>query len=170
MRKLIAQQGDVARLDGVLSNAALRRARSAQETKFEALHDDAGPVCKGAIEISPDRAKRLETLFASRDVIRAATPQVVRDLILDQEDDVPQVDDDDDANVDPETAAYHKRKKLERADLAHLLAGNMAMYIEWPHVDRRFKQVYATMAGRYAKHWASRSDSDGDPNLDEKAN
>jgi hypothetical protein len=40
------------------------------------------------------------------------------------------------------------------------------MYIEWPHIDRRFKQVYATMAGRYAKHWAGRSDSDADPSLD----
>jgi hypothetical protein len=175
MRKLIAQQGDVARLDGVLSNAAIHRARTAQETRFEALRDT-GPVCKGAIEISPDRAKRLEALLASRDVVRAATPQMVRDLIIDQEDDVPQADDadaddnDDNNNVDPETAAYRKRKQLERTDLAHLLAGNMAMYIEWPHIDRRFKQVYATMAGRYAKHWASRGDQDGDPNLDEKAN
>ena len=44
----------------------------------------------------------------------------------------------------------------------------MAMYIEWPHIDRRFKQVYATMAGRYAKFWASRSETDGDPSLGDK--
>jgi hypothetical protein len=53
--------------------------------------------------------------------------------------------------------------------MTHVLAGSMAMYIEWPHIDRRFKQVYATMAGRYAKFWAERSEGDGNPNLDEKA-
>jgi hypothetical protein len=30
----------------------------------------------------------------------------------------------------------------------------MAMFIEWPHIDRRFKQVCETMAGRFSAHWA----------------
>ena len=55
--------------------------------------------------------------------------------------------------------------KLRTDDLARVLAGNMAMYIEWPHIDRRFKQVYDTMPGRYAMAWTSRnSDSDDDVN------
>jgi hypothetical protein len=150
-RKQIAQQGDVARLDGVLSNAAMLRARAKQADKFSSL-EDAGPVCHGDVEISQARADRLDALLASRESIRAATPKMVRDLILDQEEDVPQ------AEVTP-----------EEGDLARVLAGHMAMYIEWPHIDRRFKQVYATMAGRYARHWASRSDTDADPSFDDSA-
>jgi len=149
-RKQIAASGDVARLDGVLSNAAMLRAHAAQKEKFAELKDS-GPVCHGDVAISSERAARLDALLASRDTIRAATPQAVRDVILDQEEDVARDEDD-------------KRVKQD-ADLARVLAGNMAMYIEWPHIDRRFKQVYATMAGRYMKHWASRSENDGDPRL-----
>jgi hypothetical protein len=155
MRKQIAAEGDVARLDGVLSNAAMLRAHAAQKEKYEALKDN-GPVCHGEVAISRERAARLDELLASRETIRAATPQVVRDIILDQEEDVASADGEDD---------YAKKKRLENSDLARMLAGNMAMYIEWPHIDRRFKQVYATMAGRYAKHWASRSQDDGDASL-----
>ncbi len=149
-RKQIAAQGDVARLDGVLSNAAMQRARAAQHDKFAELKDG-GPVCRGEIAISRERAARLDELLASRDSVRSATPQMVRDLILDQEEDIARDDADGQAK--------------QNADLARVLAANMAMYIEWPHIDRRFKQVYATMAGRYAKHWVARSESDGDPSL-----
>ena len=146
-RKQIAREGDVARLDGVLSNDALKRARAKQHDKWEELADG-GPACHGEVAISAERAARLDELLASRDQVRAATPQVIRDLILDQEED---------------------QASAGNADLARVLAGSMAMYIEWPHIDRRFKQVYATMAGRYSKHWAARSESDGDPNLDDAA-
>jgi hypothetical protein len=154
-RRQIAAEGDVARLDGVLSNAAMLRAHAAQKEKYEALNDS-GPTCHGAVAISRERAARLDALLASRETIRAVTPQAVRDIILDEEEDVGSGDGEDD---------YAKKRRLESSDLARMLAGHMAMYIEWPHIDRRFKQVYATMAGRYAKHWASRSEDDGDPSV-----
>jgi hypothetical protein len=155
-RKAMALQGDIARLDGVLSNAALHRARSKPgREKYDALAD-AGPACTGEIEVSPERARRLDTLLASRDTIRSATPKMVRNLILDQEDDV--------APVETTTKPEDKRDELKRDDFAHLLAGSMAMYIEWPHIDRRFRSVYETMAGRYAKDWSERSAKDADPN------
>ena len=143
-RKHIAAEGDVARLDGVLSNAArLKRG-------------DPAPVCTGAtVAVSAARAARLDELLASRDQIRSATPQVVRDLILDQEDDVPQADDD--------ASAEARQARLERDDLVHILAGHMAMYIEWPHIDRRFKEVYETMAGRFSAHWAGYTEQMRDP-------
>ena len=151
-RKAIAHAHDVARLDGVLSNAALGRARAQPgRQKYDALEDD-GPTCSDMIVLSPERGEQLDALLASRDKIRAATPAMVRDLILGQEDDVaPQTDE----------------ARLEQDDLAHMLAGSMAMYIEWPHIDRRFREVYATMAGRYVKDWANRTATDGDPSLED---
>jgi hypothetical protein len=32
-------------------------------------------------------------------------------------------------------------------DQAKLLAAHMTWYVEWPHVDGRFIQVFATLAG-----------------------
>ena len=146
-RKQIAREGDIARLDGVLTQAAIVRANAHRKEKWDGLVDP-GPTCDAPVAVSEERATRLDALLASRDSVRAATPQVVRDLILDQETD----------DADKSTS-----------DLTRVLAGSMVMYIEWPHIDRRFKQVYATMAGRYAKFWAERSESDGNPNLDDKA-
>ena len=45
-RKAIATQGDVARLDGVLSNAAMQRARARQQEKYDPL-EDPGAACYG---------------------------------------------------------------------------------------------------------------------------
>lgn len=166
-RKLIAQQGDVPRLNGVLSNDAVKRARVAKTDEWDQMKDT-GVVCKGGIvEITPARAKRLDALLASRDTVRSATPKMVRQLILDEEDGTQPDEEIDDENDDPEYVARKKREELEKSDLARILAGNMAMYIEWPHIDRRFTQVYATMAGRYMAHWASRSDEDGNPSITE---
>jgi hypothetical protein len=36
-------------------------------------------------------------------------------------------------------------------DLAKVLAANMAWYVEWPHVDGRFIQVFHTLAGYSAQ-------------------
>ena len=156
-RKMIAAQGDVPRLDGVLSGDAMRRARAAKEEKYDEMKDT-GVVCKGgAVEISAARAKRLDALLASRAAVRSATPKMVRDLIIDQEDDAQPVDE---ADLGTEEA---KRTR----DLARILSGSMVMYIEWPHIDRRFTQLYGTMAGRYMKQWASRSESDSDVSLAE---
>ena len=87
---------------------------------------------------------------------------MVRDLVLDQEDQ----ETPDDALSDDEKA-YRAEKAKKASDLARILSGSMVMYIEWPHIDRRFTELYATMPGRYMKHWASRSESDGDVNLAE---
>ena len=162
-RKLIAQQGDVPRLDGVLSQDAVRRARAAKTDEWDQMKDT-GVVCSGStVEITPARAKRLDALLASRDSVRSATPKMVRQLILDEEDQP----EENEENDDPEVMARNKSEQLRKADLARILAGSMVMYIEWPHIDRRFTQVYGTMAGRYMKHWASRSDDDGDPSISE---
>lgn len=104
-------------------------------------------------------------LLASRDQIRSVTPKLVRDLILNQEEDVPADDSGSpDGKVDAETTV---RNRLERDNLPHVLAGSMTMFIEWPHIDRRFKQVYETMAGRFSAHWAGYTEQMRDPNGDD---
>ncbi len=151
-RKLIAQQGDVPRLDGVLSAEASRRARSAKGREQGDALEDTGPACSGEVEISPARARKLDVLLASRDKLRSASPAFVRQLVLNQEDDALPSEHDD------------SMEQLDTDDLTRVLSAHMAMYIEWPHIDRRFQQVYATLPGRYMKDWTSRSDSDGDVN------
>ncbi len=165
-RKLIAQQGDVPRLDGVLSGDAKRRARGAKTEEYDVLRDS-GVVCKGGkVEIDKARATRLDALLASREAVRSATPKMVRDLILAQENGAQ--DDIADEDLSDEERARKAEQTKKEGDLARILAGSMVMYIEWPHIDRRFTELYATMAGRYMKHWASRSESDGDPSLTEE--
>jgi hypothetical protein len=159
-RKLIAQQGDIARVDGFLSNDAQKRGNAAKEEKYSELRDPGAKCTGGKVEISATRAKRLDALLASRDTVRSATPQIVRQLVIDQEDDVPTADD---ADLDADEIARRKAIALEKSDLARILAGSMAMYVEWPHIDRRFTQLYATMAGRYVENWANRSGADDDP-------
>jgi len=149
-RKAVAQQGDLARLHGLLSTEAFRRARERVAEERDAGAVDAGPACAGEVAISPERARRLDVLLASRDKIRAVTPAMVRDLILTQE--------EGDGDQSDSAIAERARQRLEASDLVRVLAGHMAMFIEWPHIDRRFDEVYATMAGRYTAHWASYSE------------
>ena len=165
-RTSIAAQGDVPRLGGVLSAEGMRRARAAKTDEWDQMKDS-GVVCKGGtVEISKARAARLDALLASRNAVRSATPKMVRDLILDEIDTEP-VDEED---LSDEEKAYRTERAKRQSDLARILAGSMVMYIEWPHIDRRFTELYATMAGRYMKHWASRGEDDGDPNLVESEN
>ena len=160
-RKMIAQQGDVARLNGVLSNDALHRTRVLKKEAWDQV-EDPGSVCKEEVEISKARAAKLDVLLASRDAMRSASPAFVRNLVLGQEDDA--------IPADTDAEEQSAEDKLRTDDLARVLAGNMAMYIEWPHIDRRFKQVYATMPGRYAADWASRnSETDDDVSYEEPA-
>lgn len=157
-RKLIAQQGDVARLNGVLSNDALRRTRVLKKDEWDVV-EDPGAACSGEVEISKERAARLDVLVASRDHLRSASPAFVRNLVLGQEVDAMPADEDPDQTAED---------KLDTDDLARVLAGHMAMYIEWPHIDRRFRQVYDTMPGRYAMDWAGRnSETDDDASYEE---
>jgi hypothetical protein len=159
-RKTIAQQGDVARLNGVLSNDALRRTQVLKKDAWDVV-EDPGAKCSGEVEISAKRAAKLDVLLASRDQLRSASPDFVRKLVLGQEDDAMPADDEE----EPSAA-----DKLRTDDLARVLAGNMAMYIEWPHIDRRFAQVYDTLPGHYSQDWASRnSETDDDVNYVEPA-
>jgi hypothetical protein len=129
-RKAVAASGDLARLHGLLSLHAKRE------------RGDGDARCTDAVEIAPERARRLDALVASRDSIRAITPKEIRALVLRQE---------EDADEDQWTAG--DSELIAASDLVRVLANSMIEFVEWPHVDRRFDQVYATMAGRFTAHW-----------------
>ena len=156
-REQVARSGDVARLHGLLYTEAARRARAkmTDENRFDAPTDP-GPRCKAAQPIAAERGKRIDTLLARRDLVRAESPAFVKRAVLGDPDpdDVPDPD-------DAEAVARAAQAQREAGDLAIVLARHMVMYVEWPHVDGKFIDVFATMAGRYTQNWF-----DGDPERD----
>jgi hypothetical protein len=149
-RERVARSGDVARLHGLLFTEASRRVRGIQteETRFDVIADP-GPKCKAARPIAAERGKRIDTLLARRDLVRAESPAFVKRAVLGEP---------DPDNDDPAAVAELARNEREASDLTRVLASHMVMYVEWPHIDGRFVEVFATMAGRYTHHWF-----DGDP-------
>jgi hypothetical protein len=55
--------------------------------------------------------------------------------------------------TDPDAAAPDDQKAADLLgqgkvdDLSKVLAANMTWFIEWPHIDGRFTEVYASLAG-----------------------
>ena len=88
----------------------------------------------GEATVSRDRVKQLDALHAAIKSVRAPTPDFVKKLAL-----------GDDADDETREAI---------ADMPRLLAANMAWYIEWPHVDGLFVQVFYTLAG-HSRFWES---------------
>jgi hypothetical protein len=100
---------------------------------------DPGPTCGPPVAVPAARAATLDKLIAPRELMRAQSPTFVRDLVLDSEQYRGTSKDD-----------AHKTA----GDLARVLAAYTIGYLEWPHVDGRFTQVFATMAGRMPWEWA----------------
>lgn len=153
-REQVAKTGDVARLHGLLYAEAVRRVKRVmtEETRFDAP-EDPGPRCGAARPIAAERGKRIDALLARRDLVRAESPAFVKRAVLGEPD----------PDTEPEgDSAIAERAKAEReaSDLTAVLARHMVMYVEWPHIDGRFVEVFATMAGRYTHHWF-----DGDPEV-----
>ncbi len=119
-RRRAVAAGDLARLHGL-------------------LYRDAEPTpCENARPVPPARARRLSRLFTSVRAVRAQSPDFVRRLALG--DSVEEAEAGAPADTPPtQLADVH--------DLAKVLAANMTWYVEWPHVDGRFVQVFRTLPG-----------------------
>ncbi len=88
--------------------------------------------CDGAPQpIGASRSRHLEAMLASERVVRAQSADFVRRLALGET----TLEDADDAS------------RLERSDLAKVLAGSMTWYIEFPHVDGLFLALAKTLPG-----------------------
>jgi hypothetical protein len=145
-RKAYAQRGDLVPLHGALYTDARRRANPQHEGVGGSGAEDPGPACGPEVAVPAARATRLDALLAARDEVRALTPQFVRSAVLREELPEDQLSDAD-------------RDNLKQAgDLTRVLEQNMSMYIEWPHIDGRFVELFGRMAGRKFMPWAS-----GDP-------
>ena len=144
-RKEIAHEGDVVRLHGLLYNEARKRAHMTGRDMEGGAGDDKGPTCGAPHAIAAERALRFDAMLATIEKVRSITPQDVREAVLDQSDD-----------------ATGEDAKPEKPD-AKLLAEHMSMYIEWPHIDGKFVELYGTMAGRVTWNWY-----DGDPERDDR--
>jgi hypothetical protein len=145
-RKAYAHRGDLVPLHGALYTAARRRAHPKFEGVGGSDGHDPGPKCGPEVAVAPARAAKLDALLAARDQVRALTPQFVRSAVLHEEIPEDQLSDTD-------------RENLKRADdLTRVLEENMSMYLEWPHIDGRFVQLFQRMAGRKFTPWAG-----GDP-------
>jgi hypothetical protein len=136
-RKAIAATGDVARMHGLLFREM--RARDADG-------DNTGPTnCAAEKPIAPARAARIDAMLASREQVRAASPAFVRDLVLG---DNQYLDDQD---------------KADAEDLTRVITTHMTFYVEWPHIDGRFIQVFRTLPGHVQRFWWDDMMGDSEP-------
>ena len=149
-RKEYAHRGDLVPLHGALYTDARRRAKPHYEGVGGSDGTDPGPTCHAAVAVAPARAAKLDALLAQRDQVRALTPQFVRSAVLGEE--LP----------DGELSDSDRENLKKGTDMARLLEENMSMYLEWPHIDGRFVELFSRMAGRKTKVWV-----DGDPEAQE---
>jgi hypothetical protein len=100
------------------------RKRAARAGDVSALHGlifhATDETCAAGALVIPARAQRVTALVHAMSEVRAASPAFLKKLAL--------------AEEAPE-------------DLTNVIASNMSLDIEWPHVDRRFIEVYETLPG-----------------------
>jgi hypothetical protein len=141
-RKAYARRGDLVPLHGALYTDARRRAHPKFEGVGGSDGEDPGPACGPAVVVAPARVTRLDALLAARDQVRALTPQFVRSAVLREE-------------LPEEELSDADRENLARVgDMTRVLEENMGTYLEWPHIDGRFIELFKRMAGRKFVHWA----------------
>ena len=89
-------------------------------------------------------------LVATRDKVRALTPEFIRDAVLGEEGGAEVTDSD-------------RERMAKLSDMTRVLEENMSEYLEWPHVDGLFVEAFGTMPGRFTRSWAGGDpESDGD--------
>lgn len=140
-RKAYAHAGDLVPLHGALYTDSRKRAHPTFEGVGGSDGNDQGPRCGVEAPVDAARAEKLDALMVARNEVRAVTPQFIRAAVL------------------RESQPDADRAELARAsDLTRVLESTMSQYIEWPHIDGRFIELFKRMAGRKTQNWAG-----GDP-------
>jgi len=156
-------------LDRDANTQIMRRVRSDDGTIAEpqAAADDDG--CAPAKAVPAARAARIDAILAAADAVRAPAPDHLRELVHrahryggfadlappnpdrgDAEPAEPAEPADAtpaDAPADPEPGFLAREQAAAPRDLAKLLASSYGWYVEWPHIDGRFIQVFHTIPG-----------------------
>ncbi|MEO8699599.1 MAG: hypothetical protein ABI867_06125 [Kofleriaceae bacterium] len=124
----VARSGNLAWLHEILfAESAARGVEQRPADGFARMLGDPGPRCGTPVAVSPARSATLDTLLAAHLLRRAQDPTFVREVVLDA--------------------------KAADSELRHDLAAYTINYVEWPHVDGRFEDVFTTMAGRLKWEW-----------------
>ena len=127
--------------------------RAARNGRIEKLHDmirdqrfGEKAECAGdSVKLAPARAKLVDTMLASVRAVRAQTPDFMRKVALGEATVADATDPDEAAPEDQKAADVLGQGQVD--DLSKVLAANMTWFIEWPHIDGRFTDVYASLAG-----------------------
>ncbi|MBS1119686.1 MAG: hypothetical protein H6Q90_1914 [Deltaproteobacteria bacterium] len=132
--KLVKVDGGWRADDCKWSKARKRAARAGDLARLHGLifrtsgDDETTEACSAGKPVSQARGERITRLVATMTAVRAVSPRFIQQLALGE---LPQADE---ADAVPE-------------DLMHVLAQNMSLDIEWPHVDLRFVRLYETLPG-----------------------
>jgi antitoxin component YwqK of YwqJK toxin-antitoxin module len=150
-RKAAAQSGDITTLHGLLY----------LDGQGES---DTGRVCGSAARVSRERARRIDELLATERAVRTPSPEIVKKIASGQwqwpvkelrEEEVAG-DNEVFTETPPEPPPAPKtaeeleddaRSAAQSADLTKTLATSMGWYLEFPHIDGRFIQVFYTLPG-----------------------
>jgi hypothetical protein len=144
-RKRVARSGDVTYLHGLLYKELRdRHLVSPDEFGDDLYGKQPRPiVCRPPIAVPAARARRIEALLAGAERPGVASPAFVRAAALDGYE-----------RTDPaEPTEWELEREAAAASFTRVLVDGMAAWREWPHVDRLFVGAFATMPGRFRKHW-----------------
>ncbi len=123
-RKHAARAGDIVTLHGLV---------------FRDYWD--GKPCGAAHAIGKARGERIDGMLSNVRSVRSESPDMLKKLVLGEE----TVDEAAEHEENPnDLIGAHTRSPQ---DLAKVLATNMTWYVEWPHVDGRFVEVFHTLPG-----------------------
>lgn len=159
-RKAIAHAGDLVTLHGLLA------------------HNQTDEGCQAAkTVVGTKRAAKLDVIAASLASVRAPNPTFVKQLALGverirdvgwNEDQVSptgqptnpaSANDSDSATSDVDgDASLAAGDDDNPPDLRELLASNMGWYVEWPHIDGRFIQLFHTVPGYHLRDFGNFDD------------
>jgi hypothetical protein len=128
-RKRLASRGDVSRLNELIGWDR---------------DDDCTP---SPTRIIGKRAKRLDVIAAAIDKVRTPTPDFIKQLSLGKQRIEGFHDEVDDAEAPDTDDAEPAAEPEPVTDLRELIASGMGWYVEWPHIDGRFAQLFHTLPG-----------------------
>ncbi|MDX2093959.1 MAG: hypothetical protein SFX73_39360 [Kofleriaceae bacterium] len=148
-REAIAASGDVARLHGLLFQDLRRRVGKLDPWGGGEDRTDPGPTCGRAVMMEAERGTRIDALLAAADRVRAPSPAFVEPALV-EEYAIPDYDAAEDAPVVP----GQRKHEIDSKDLVRVVERSSLTYVQWPHVDGQFEQLFTTMPGRVNRSWA----------------
>jgi hypothetical protein len=160
----VAKAGETAWLHEMLYNDIVGKAvtvRKESSYSYKDVHPTTdAPACDAPVAVAAARGAMLDKLIAPREAKRAAAPTFVRELVLGEtgSTNLEELEEPKPGEIEDQ---WQRANRLKATDLRRLLTAYTVRYVEWPHIDGRFAQLFETMAGRMWWEWAG-----GEPEAD----